>query len=328
MLAKYDELPVDRAQVVDAFADYLRRRDQSPETIRNRVSYACRLMLEHDPVSVSAFAVEEWVYSQGWKPESLNVAITALRKLFGWMQASGRREDNPAIELSTVSVNRKRPRIADDERIQEAVGRSDLKTQIAILLAAECGLRRAEISRVHRSDIQDEWLTVKGKGGRERVVFLPQHLRDRIARVPGKGWLFPSRNPVPQGTHGTYATFQAGCKDEAKCPGHPDSGISCRQAQREYERRRRLGIKSLPIEHSHHVTPTTIYHWIRAALGANTHSLRHRAATAVYHGTGNDLRVTQEFLGHSNPQMTARYVHVTDRDLRLAAIAAQLDLAG
>ncbi|HIF24358.1 MAG TPA: hypothetical protein EYQ27_21225, partial [Gemmatimonadetes bacterium] len=63
---------------------------------------------------------------------------------------------------------------------------------------------------------------------------------------------------------------------------------------------------------------------IRRAVGANPHSLRHRAGTVVYEGTGHDLRVAQEFLGHSSPEMTARYVHVTRPDLLRASQASRL----
>jgi|GEM_PF-1133171 len=321
------ELPQDRQILLDAFTDYLRRRNHSPVTVRNRASYARRFMRDHDPASVEPFDIEEWVYSQGWQPESMNGAISGVRKFFLWMQASGRRDDNSASELKTVPIRRKRPRIADDAQIAAAMTRASLSTQVMLLLAAECGLRRAEIARAHRDDIEDQWLTVHGKGGRERVVFMPDHLVERIQRLPGRGWLFPSRLPSPERTHGTSAMYRAGCRDAAGCPGHPDSGISCQQASRDAEARHRRGIKQLRTDTTRHITPEAVYARLRHVIG-NPHSLRHRAATAVYRGTGNDLRVTQEFLGHASPSMTARYVHVTDRDLRLASIAAQLDLAG
>lgn len=72
------------------------------------------------------------------------------------------------------------------------------------------------------------------------------------------------------------------------------------------------------------MSPDSVYQAMYKALGGNPHSLRHRAATAVYRGSGNDIRVTQEFLGHSSPSMTARYVHVNDDDLRIALAAAAL----
>lgn len=73
-----------------------------------------------------------------------------------------------------------------------------------------------------------------------------------------------------------------------------------------------------------HVTTETMRKWARHELGTNPHSLRHRAGTAVYRGTGNNLRVTQVFLGHRNPATTAIYVHVEREDLLVASAASRL----
>lgn len=73
-----------------------------------------------------------------------------------------------------------------------------------------------------------------------------------------------------------------------------------------------------------HLSGDAVYQRIRRALGVNPHALRHRAGTVVYEGTGNNLRVAQEFLGHQRPETTARYVHVTRGDLARAARAARL----
>lgn len=75
---------------------------------------------------------------------------------------------------------------------------------------------------------------------------------------------------------------------------------------------------------TYHITGDAVYQRIKRAAGVNPHALRHRAGTAVYRNTGHNLRVAQEFLGHSTPEMTARYVHVTREDLRRASVAAQL----
>ena len=39
--------------------------------------------------------------------------------------------------------------------------------------------------------------------------------------------------------------------------------------------------------------------------------MRHTAGTLGYLHTG-DLRAVQDFLGHTDPRMTARYAHVVD----------------
>lgn len=73
-----------------------------------------------------------------------------------------------------------------------------------------------------------------------------------------------------------------------------------------------------------HAAPSTIWKHVRALTGLNTHSLRHRAGTMVYRRTGYDLRLAQEFLGHSNPATTAIYVHVEREQLMRAAEATRM----
>ncbi len=309
-------------ELLKAFGLYLERRGYSPETVRSRLSYVRRLLHEIDPHEASGFEIEEWVYAQGWKPNSVNGAITAIRKFFKWMADAGHRSDNPAHSIETIAVRFKRPRIADEDAIVRGLAESDLETQVMILLAAECGLRRAEIARVHRDDIRDGWLTVHGKGGRERTVRLTPSLLARIPLLEGWGYLFPGREKLAARTHGTDAMFQAGCQGD-DCPGHPTHGFSCRRAHNDAQARYRAGLRADRRDGSRHVDPNTVGTRIRRAVG-NPHSLRHRAATAVYRGTGNNIRVTQEFLGHASPAMTARYVHVNSHDLELAATAAQL----
>ena len=43
----------------------------------------------------------------------------------------------------------------------------------------------------------------------------------------------------------------------------------------------------------------------------SNHALRHTAGTLGYLHTG-DLRAVQDFLGHADPRMTAKYAHVVD----------------
>ena len=55
---------------------------------------------------------------------------------------------------------------------------------------------------------------------------------------------------------------------------------------------------------------------------ATPHALRHAAAEAIYENSGCDLFATQEFLGHSKPETTRRYVPVKRQRLRAAVMEA------
>lgn len=73
-----------------------------------------------------------------------------------------------------------------------------------------------------------------------------------------------------------------------------------------------------------HVAPSTVWRHIRKLTNLNTHSLRHRAGTTVYRGSGHDLRLAQTFLGHASPNTTAIYVHIEDDDLIRASGTTRL----
>ena len=73
-----------------------------------------------------------------------------------------------------------------------------------------------------------------------------------------------------------------------------------------------------------HLSAESVRQRLTRATGTNPHSLRHRAGTTVYRRTGHNLRLTQVFLGHSNTQTTAHYVHVEREDLLAASAAARI----
>lgn len=57
---------------------------------------------------------------------------------------------------------------------------------------------------------------------------------------------------------------------------------------------------------------------IAAIVGSNPHSLRRRAGTVVYHRSGKDIRIAQEFLGHKTSATTEHYLEV-GRDAMVVA---------
>ena len=52
----------------------------------------------------------------------------------------------------------------------------------------------------------------------------------------------------------------------------------------------------------------------------HVHSLRHTSATLMYQYGKTDVRVLQQFLGHSTIESTMIYTHVNDNQLRSAVI--------
>lgn len=249
---------------------YVRHQTRSASTIRIRDHYIDLLSRDFDVTTVTESQLETWLHTRGWAETSTNSALSSIRHFYKWANRYGHIQSNPAAEIRRLREPRRMGRMAQDDVIVRSMMRAPLSTRVMIMLGAECGLRRGEIARVHRNDIDGEWLYVIGKGGHQRSVHLSEDMLELLEKMPERGWLFPSpRKPGP-------------------------------------------------------INPDAVYDRIRRAVGVNAHSLRHRAGTAVYEGTGNNLRVAQEFLGHATPEMTARYVHITRSDLRLASKAARL----
>ena len=105
-----------------------------------------------------------------------------------WALATG--VDSQWLETGEVPTPRPCPEIA----YREALARAGDRERVILRLAAEAGLRRAEVARVHSDDLIEDlegWsLIVHGKGGRQRVVPLTDSLAAAV-RSRGQGWAFP-----------------------------------------------------------------------------------------------------------------------------------------
>jgi integrase/recombinase XerC len=70
-----------------------------------------------------------------------------------------------------------------------------------------------------------------------------------------------------------------------------------------------------PGGHDGHMAPQTVYNIVVRLTGTPTHALRRRALTNLFRNSGSNLRLTQEFAGHSDPSVTAIYINVDDDDM-------------
>lgn len=129
-------------------------------------------------------------------PDSRKGLRNCLVTFFRYLKASGQRADDPAAPLPNIRKPQPHPKPCPDRYIRDALVKADHGERIMISLAAECGLRRAEIARVHHDDLITgvdglPSLVVHGKGGKQRVVPLPQALAAELEGV--HGYLFPGR---------------------------------------------------------------------------------------------------------------------------------------
>ncbi|MEE8703238.1 site-specific integrase [Bifidobacterium crudilactis] len=182
---------------ISTWLETLIAANQSPETIRTRRHQMTTLSneLNGSPLDVDGETLLHWFAVHEWKPETRKGYRNAAVSYFGWMQASARRQDNPADALPSVRRPSPHPRPCPDRVILSALGRANEVETLMIRLGAECGLRRAEIAQVNSRDVMDDLLgrslIVHGKGDKQRIVPLPDDLADSLETC--HGWLFPGR---------------------------------------------------------------------------------------------------------------------------------------
>lgn len=172
---------------------------------------------------------------------------------------------------------------ADLERLLEAPKGTSLKSlrdRAMLEVLFSTGLRVSELCALDRyiNTVRGE-ISIRGKGGKIRVVFLSEKAKKAI-----KDYL----DKREDAEEALFITFSNGK------PGKPIGRITPRTVQR------------------------TIDHYAREAgipKNVHPHTLRHLFATDLLIN-GADLRSVQEMLGHSNIQTTQIYTHLTNRELK------------
>lgn len=165
-------------------------------TQRTRAAHLCRAarVLGGDPRSVTGADLVAYVAGQDWARETRRSVTSSLRSFYRWAAAEGHVEVDPARSLPSVSPAPPRPRPAPEAIYRQALAMATPRERLILRLAAELGLRRAEIAQVHTRDLRDDlmgWsLLVHGKGDRDRVIPLPAGLALELRRQ-GPGWVFP-----------------------------------------------------------------------------------------------------------------------------------------
>lgn len=156
-------------------------------------------LLGGSPWEVRADRLVEMCGRQDWAVETRRGVRSTLRAFYSWGVAAGHTTTNPAAELPRVRPAIPRPRPASEEAYRAALSAArSRRDRLLLRLAAEAGLRRAEVAGLHSRDIVEDlggWsVNVHGKGGRDRIVPLSRPLALEVrthALDLGRGYLFP-----------------------------------------------------------------------------------------------------------------------------------------
>jgi integrase/recombinase XerD len=235
---------------------------------------------------------------RGFAASSVARRLSAIRQLYRFLYAEGRRGDDPSAVIEGPKRGRALPKvlsIAEVDRLlaqarsemskpeqptAERLRAARLTCLIEVLYAT--GLRVSELVALPRSAAERNarMLNVCGKGNKERLVPLSDPARQAIA-----SWL-----------HVRAAMLEEGEKSRFLFPSRGRTGHLTRQRFAQLLKEAALAAGIDPARVSPHV-------------------LRHAFASHLLEG-GADLRSVQEMLGHADLGTTELYTHVSDRRRR------------
>ncbi|MGE0212368.1 MAG: site-specific tyrosine recombinase XerD [Parvibaculaceae bacterium] len=290
------------ARLLDAFLEMMSaERGAGPNTL---AAYRCDLddyaaalamrgvpLKEARPDDLRAYL--SGLAAQGLKSSTQARRLSAIRQFHKFLYGDGISTSNPTTIIAAPRRGRPLPKNLDrtdvekliitaEEGARRAEGKARLKAlrlHCLVELLYATGLRVSELVTLKAAAVlsADGFLTIKGKGGRERLVPLSgaarraasAYLRALKENYEASIWLFPSRGEAGHLTRQHFAL-------ELKA--------LCRNA-------------GLPVDR---VSP---------------HVLRHAFASHLLEG-GADLRTVQQLLGHADISTTQIYTHVQADRLR------------
>jgi integrase/recombinase XerD len=234
---------------------------------------------------------------KGLAPTSRARKLSSIRQFFRFLLAEGIRSDDPCTAIDSPRLGRPLPKVlslaevetlldtakqASERAADGTAKRRALRLYAALETLYATGLRVSELIALPRNVLtaDDRVLTIKGKGGRERLVPLNETAREALQshleavaedEARGRGaspWLFPSSG----GQHLTRQRFGQELKGLAAAAGIEAARVS-------------------------------------------PHVLRHAFASHLLE-RGADLRTVQQLLGHADISTTQIYTHVIEERLR------------
>ena len=190
--------PVPWRESINGWTDTLRAAGLSAQTIKSRrykMVHLATLLMPSGPEDVTTEQIVQAFARQQWKPETRKAYRNTISSFFRWLHKSGRRSDDPSLDVPRVKKPHAHPRPCPDRYIAAAMEKATSSEKLMIRLGAECGLRRGEIARVHSDDVVADSagrsLIVRGKGDKQRIVPLPDDLAGII--MDARGYLVPGR---------------------------------------------------------------------------------------------------------------------------------------
>lgn len=223
--------------------------------------------------------------------------LSVLRQFYAFLLAESLRIDDPTQRIGGPRVGQSLPKYLSEEEVEQLIGAARtgegvkmLKATALLEILYATGLRVSELVSLRTSNISrdGQMLTVRGKGGKERIVPLSDPAREAVS---------------------AYLAAHA----EEKLEGKPREKSNANASPFLFPSRAKNG----------HLTRDGFSKILKGLAGmagldpsrVSPHVLRHSFASHLL-AHGADLRSLQQMLGHADISTTQIYTHVMDERLK------------
>ena len=235
---------------------------------------------------ITAMAFIQHLQKQGLAQRSITRALVALRGLYRYLSQEGHLKVNPLEDMELPRLVPSLPHVLTVQDIEQLLDQPDSETKLGIRdgamleLLYATGMRVSELCELPTSGLNLEvgFVTVRGKGGKERIVPIGEAAMER-ARI----YLEKARGAMLKGRESPYLFV------------NNRGGKLSRQGFWKI-----LRSYALKASITKRITP---------------HTMRHSFATHLLE-RGADLRFIQAMLGHVDISTTQVYTHVNQEYLK------------
>jgi integrase/recombinase XerD len=236
---------------------------------------------------IIAFLLE--LRKKNYASSSCARALVALKVFFRFLKREGKVARDMTLYLDTPKIWQLIPEVLSPEEVSALLAVPDERTLVgardkAILqVLYGSGLRVSELCGLNLTDVDDRFIRVKGKGGKERVV------------------------PIAASAIFAIDYYLIHYRTEEGNRGALQPLFLSKQGKRLHRTEvwKQIKVYARKIGISKEISP---------------HTLRHCFATHLLEN-GADLRVIQELLGHATIATTDRYTQVSQKHLKNAFFA-------
>lgn len=216
--------------------------------------------------------------------------LSAIKSFYKYLTVRTKQlTENPVKEIEYPKIRKSLPKyltLEESKKLLSSVSGVNAKRDYAILmLFLNCGIRRAELVGLNRSDVYDDRIRVTGKGNKERIVYFGSSCKRAI-----DDYLVERNKKV--------------LSDDRALFGSRDNN--------------RISVTAVHRLVKKHLLAAGL-----DANLLSAHKLRHTAATLML-SNGVDVRTVQEVLGHEHLNTTEIYTHIENTELKIAAEANPL----